>query len=161
MKNFSRINLEASIIQDKSNIPVVPEVYQYGKLSLNNEVNTYRLKTDKARKYMRIQFSPNSKNINFSFSNKPGDKLNSTFSELNYEFINGKQVITFDSNPNQNTFIYLNIFHNDPKATTEKTTNYVFKYMNSDNIKGFNSYILPEGSGFQLDKKKMEINLII
>ena len=154
MKNFSRINLEASIIQDKSNIPVVPEVYQYGKLSLNNEVNTYRLKTDKARKYMRIQFSPNSKNINFSFSNKPGDKLNSTFSELNDEFINGKQIITFDSNPNQNTFIYLNIFHNDPKATTEKTTNYVFKYMNSDNIKGFNSYILPEGSGFQLDKKK-------
>ena len=154
MKSFTRINLEASVIQDKSNIPVSPEVYQYGKLSLSNEVNTFRLKTDKARIYMRIQYSPNSQNIDFSFSIEPGAKFNSTFSEMNAEFINGKHVITFNSNPNQNTFIYMNIFHKEPKATTDKTTNYVFKYMNSDNPNNFNSYILPKESGFQLDKKE-------
>ena len=153
MKTFTRINLEASIIQDKSNIPISPKIYQYGKLSLNKEYNTYRLKTEKSRKYMRIHFSPNSQYINYAVSIEPGSKTNYTFQEITAQFINGKSVFTFNSEPNKNTFVYLTIWHNkDQKAESEKTTNYVFKYMNSESANGFNLYELPENSGFQLDQ---------
>lgn len=155
MKNFTRINLEASVIQDNSSIPISPKVYQYGKLSLRKDYNTYRLKTEKSRKYMRIHFSPNSQNINFAVSIEPGAKTNYTFQEITTQFVNGKGVFTFNSEPNKNTFIYLTIFHNnDQKAESEGTTNYVFKYMNSESANGFNLYELPENSGFQLDSSQ-------
>ena len=159
MKTFTRINLEASIIQDNSNIPISPKVYQYGKLSLGKDHNTFRLKPEKSRKYMRIHFSPNSPRINFAVSLEPGAKTNYTFPEITSQFINGKGVFTFDSEPNKNTFIYLTIFHNnEQKAESEKTTNYVFKYMNSESANGFNLYELPENTGFQLDASTNENN---
>ena len=154
MKNFTRINLEASIIQDKSNIPVVSDIYHYGKLNLNTEINTYKLRTHKFGKYMRIHYSPNSENIKYSISRNPGEKSNSKFDEFKTESINGKIVITFNSNPKVNDFIYLNIFHNSDKAETDKTTNYAFKYMNSDNIKNFKLYELSDKEGFQLEIKE-------
>jgi hypothetical protein len=159
MKTFTRINLEASIIQDNSNIPISPKVYQYGKLSLGKDHNTFRLKPEKSRKYMRIHFSPNSQSINFAVSLEPGAKTNYTFPEITSQFINGKGVFTFNSEPNKNSFIYLTIFHNnEQKAESEKTTNYVFKYMNSESANGFNLYELPENSGFQLDVLTNENN---
>ena len=152
MKAFTRINLEASVIQDNSNIPISPKVYQYGKLSLSKDYNTYRLKTEKSRKYMRIHFSPNSQSINFAVNIEQGAKTNYTFPEITTQFVDGKGVFTFNSEPNKNTFIYLTIFHNNgQKAESEKITNYVFKYMNSESANGFNLYELPENSGFQLD----------
>ena len=49
----------------------------------------------------------------------------------------------------------MTIFHNnDQKAESEETTNYVFKYMNSESANGFNLYELPENSGFQLDSSQ-------
>ena len=152
MKAFTRINLEASVIQDNCNIPISPKIYQYGKLSLSKDHNTYRLKTEKSRKYMRIHFSPNSQSINYAVSLEPGAKTNYTFPEITTQFVDGKGVFTFNSEPNKNTFIYLTIFHNNgQKAESEKITNYVFKYMNSESANGFNLYQLPENSGFQLD----------
>ena len=155
MKNFTRISLEVAAIQENSEIPVVPEIYQYGKLNLNSEKNVYKLRTDKASKYMRIHYSSNSQHTKFSISINPGDKKNEQFDEYTSRFVDGKQVITFNSNPDKNSFVYLNIFHNDAqKATTDKTTNYVFKYMNSDNIKNFKLYELSSDEGFQLESKK-------
>jgi hypothetical protein len=108
---------------------------------------------------MRIHFSPNSQSINFAVSLEPGAKTNYTFPEITSQFINGKGVFTFNSEPNKNSFIYLTIFHNnEQKAESEKTTNYVFKYMNSESANGFNLYELPENSGFQLDASTNENN---
>ena len=155
MKNFTSISLEASANQEYSEIPVTPEIYQYGKLNLNSDKNIYKLRTDKAGKYMRIHYSPNSQNTRFSITTIPGQKENASFKEYSSRFVDGKTVITFDSNPQVNNFIYLNIFHNEKnKASTDKTTNYVFKYMNSDNTKNFKLYELSSNEGFQLEQKK-------
>ena len=154
MTNFTRISLEASVIQDKSDIPVLSGVYHYGKLNLDTDINTYKLKTHKFGKYMRIHYSPNSDKIQYSISQKPGEKTSFKFDEMTTAKINGKIIITFNSNPKVNGFIYLNIFHNSAKAQTDKTTNYAFKYMNSDNVKNFKLYELSDNEGFQLDKKE-------
>ena len=155
LKNFTRVNLEASVIQDNSTIPVVSDIYQYGKLSLSSNINIYKLKTDKTKKFMRIHYSPNSKHTKYSISFTPGSKKNSALKDMTNKFINGKSVITFNSEPEKNPYIYLNIFHNDDeKAKSEKTTNYAFKYMNSDDIKNFKLYELPKEEGFQLNTKK-------
>lgn len=154
MKNFTRISLEASVIQDNSDIPVLSDIYHYGKLSLETDINVYKLRTDRGGKYMRIHFSPNSDNIKYSISKNPGDKSTSYFVEYKNEAINGKRVITFNSNPDDNDFLYLNIFHSDQKAKIEATTNYAFKYMNADNVNDFKIYEISDKEGFQLEKKE-------
>ena len=153
--SFTRISLETAANIENSSIPIVPNIYQYGKLNLNSEVNIYKLRTDKAGKYMRIHYSPNSQHTKFTISTNPGDLSNSKFKEYSSRFVDGKTVITFDSSPETCNFIYLNIFHNEKqKASNDKTTNYVFKYMNSDNIKNFKLYELSSNEGFQLNSKK-------
>ena len=155
MKNFTKIILEAAAIQENSEIPISPDLYHYGKLSRDNDNNIYKLKTNKAGKYMRIQYSPNSLHTKYTITTIPGSKSNSSLKEYTSKTINGKTVITFDSEPNKNDYIYLNIFHNDAqKAKTEKTTNYAFKYMTSDSIKKFPVYELKENEGFELETKK-------
>ena len=139
--NFTRITLEAAIFQEGSDIPVVPNVYHYGKLSLKNEKNVYKLRTDKNRKIMRIHYSPNSNYTAITISTTPGSNKNSSFEDMKVEFANGKHIITFNSNPNSNNYIYLNILHSNGKAKNEKTNNYAFKYMNSNNKDDFPSFI--------------------
>ena len=157
MKNFTRINLEAAIYQENSEIPIVSNIYHFGKLSLNSDKNSYKLKTDKTSKYMRIHYSPNSNHIKFAISKTQGSTNNDTFNEYKIEFIDGKYIITFNSNPDKNDFIYLTIFHNDTeRASSDKITNYAFKYMNSDNVDNFILYKLLENEGFQLDVKENE-----
>ena len=155
IKEFTRINLEASIIQDNSNIPIVSDIYHYGKLSLDTDINIYKLRTDRGRPYMRILYSPNSEKIQYSITKNPGEKSSFNFGEYKTENIDGKTIITFNSNPQENDFIYLNIFHNDPKAKTDQLTNYAFKYMISDNINNFILYQLSEEEKeFQLEKNE-------
>ena len=87
---------------------------------------------------MRIHFSPNSQSINFAVSLEPGAKTNYTFPEITSQFINGKGIFTFDSEPNKNTFIYLTIFHkNKQKAESEKTTNYVLSERKNTPVRTF------------------------
>ena len=80
--NFTRITLEAAIFQEGSDIPVVPNVYHYGKLSLKNEKNVYKLRTDKNRKIMRIHYSPNSDYTAITISTTPGSNKNSSFEDM-------------------------------------------------------------------------------
>ena len=152
-KNFTRITLEVGIIQEDSDIPVVPNVYHYGKLSLKNEKNIYKLRTDKTTKLMRIHYSKNSDDIRLTISNKAGNDKNTSF-DFNEEFINGKYIITFNPNPIVNDYIYLNIFHNNKKIKSEKTTNYVFEYMNSNRTDDFPSIIITNQDSLELTKLK-------
>ena len=155
IKTFSRINLEIAMIQENSDIPIVSDTYHYGKLSLNIDKNIYKLKTDKTKKYMRIHYSSNSQYINCTINNIKREDLSASFSEYTNKIIDGKSIITFNSAPEKNDYIYLIIFHNnDNKAKSDKTTNYVFKYMNSDNINDFKLYQLSSNETMGLEEQK-------
>ena len=149
---FTRLTLEASIIQDNSEIPTPPDVYQYGKLSLTSNKNVYRLKANQAEHYMRIQFSGASDKIRYVIGKTPDDT--STFSFPDYEDKNTtiNNVITF--NADSYSYIFLIIYHNNEKASTDKLTNYAFKYMTSESKDGFIEYKLNSDQGFELDKKE-------
>ena len=152
--DFTRVTIETSIIQDDTEIPAVPEVYQYGKLALTSEKNIYRLKTDKIEKYMRIQFAAGSDKIRYVIGTTNKTTTTSSFSEFEDVNINGKQVITFDSNPATNFYIYLIVMHQNERAPSDKITNYVFKYMTAEKKDGFIEYKLGSDQGFELDKKE-------
>ena len=145
MTSFKRINLEATVIQDNTNNPISEKIYQYGKLNLNSNKHIYLLKTNGEKKLMRIHFSSNSGKINWAISTKSGDIKNASFSETKSEFLNGRSIYTFNSNPEKNDFLYLTIFHDD-KAESEKITNYAIKYINSINLTSFNDYRLSDSS---------------
>ena len=151
---FTRLTLEASIIQDNTDIPAVPDTYQFGKLSLNADKNIYRLKTCGAEEYMRIEFSSGSDKLKYVIGLDESATSTFGFKEYTDENINGKQVITFNSNSKEYPYLYLIIYHQSDKASTNKITNYVFKYMTSKNKNGFEEYKLNHDQGFELDKKK-------
>ena len=146
MTNFKRINLEAAVIQESIFNPISEKIYQYGKLNLNNNKHVYVLQTNSEKKLMRIHFSANSGKINWAISTNNGDTKNSSFSETRSEFLNGRILYTFNSNPDKNDFLYLTIFHDDDKAESEKITNYVFKYINSINLTSYKEYKLSDSS---------------
>ena len=152
--NFTRITLEASIIQDNTGIPIIPGIYQPGKLSLSSDKNIYKLKSNKAKKYMRIQLSLGSNKIKYVIGVTPNDTSSFSFQEYEDKKQNGKQIITFDSNPYKYSYIYLIIYHQSNKASTDQVTNYIFKYMTSSNKNGFIEYKLESDRGFELNKKQ-------
>ena len=150
---FTRITIEASIIQETTEIPIVPGIYQFGKLSLTSNKNVYRLKSNKNEKYMRIEFSGVSDKIKYVIGVTQDDTETFSFNDYDKDDKNGKEVIKFDSNPTSNSYIFLIIYHKD-KAETDKLTNYVFKYETSNEKDKFIEYELGKDKGFQLDKKK-------
>ena len=151
---FTRVSIETSIIQDNTEIPAIPEVYQYGKLALSSEKNIYRLKTNLAEKYMRIEFSSGCNQIKYVIGTTNSTSSTYSFEEYEDTNINGKQVITFNSNPSKYNYIYLIIMHQNGKASTDKLTNYVFKYKTAGGKDRFIEYKLGEDQGFELDKKE-------
>ena len=151
---FKRLTIEASINQDNTEIPTVPEVYQYGKLGLLSEKNVYKLKTKKSENYMRIHFSSCSDKIRYVISNSPDGKETSPFNEFEDIFAYGKQVITFNSDADNNKYIYLIVYHQNDKASTDKITNYAFKYMTASRKELFKEYTIPSNEGFSLDTKE-------
>ena len=154
MKVLNKINIESTIIQDNSNIPITPNIYQYGKLSSLNAKNIYKLKTDKSQKYMRIQFSANNLNMNYTINIYPEISEKIEFKDYTAETIYGKSIIIFDSEPERNHFIYLIIYHdnNNQAKESNQNTNYVFNYMDSDNINDFKFYIIKD-THIEFDKK--------
>ena len=158
--SFTRVTIETSIIQDNTEIPIIPEIYHFGKLALTSPSNVYRLKTSGTEKYMRIQFSSGSNNIKYIIGITPDANSNFPFSEYEENYINGKKVITFDSNPDTNSYIFLIINHENIKATTDKITNYMFKYSTANNKDKFIEYKLDSDQGFEIDKKKEDENYV-
>jgi hypothetical protein len=150
---FTRVTIETSIIQENTEIPIVPGIYQFGKLSLSSNKNVYRLKSSNAEKYMRIEFSSISDKIKYVIGITPEDTETHSFKDYKKDDKNGKEVITFDSNPNKYSYLFLIIYHTD-KASTDKLTNYVFKYETASNIADFKEYELGKEQGFELEKKE-------
>jgi hypothetical protein len=150
---FTRVTIETSIIQENTEIPVVPGIYQFGKLSLSSNKNVYRLKSIIKEKYMRIEFSSVSDKIKYVIGVTPDDTETHSFDDYDKDDKNGKEVITFDSNPKKYSYLFLIIYHKD-KASTDKLTNYVFKYETASDDDHFKEYELDKEQGFELEKKE-------
>ena len=88
---------------------------------------------------MRIQFSANSKNVNFAINDDKDKKTNSTYN-FTSKVERGKVFVTFKK-PENKEYIYLNVLlKDDSKNTDYRLNNYVFKYMNSNSRDNFIEY---------------------
>ena len=134
---YKKIRLELTANQKNSEIPVTEKLYQYGAILQKEDMHSYKLKVDNYTGYMRIQFSTNSKYINFSINEEKGNKVNATY-EFDRKVETGKVFVTFKK-PNKD-FIYLNVFLDENPVNISKSNNYVFKYINSGDIQYFIEY---------------------
>lgn len=130
---YSRVGFEAAVIQDSSLVGVTERVYQFGKLSLEDEVNIYKLRTDKKNKVMRINLSFNTNYLDWAVSVTPGSTKNDTFVNATSRYSNGRLFYSFEPDPEKVEYVYLMFFHSKAKSYTDKLTNYAFKYINSEN----------------------------
>lgn len=139
--NYKLFNLsvEVTAIQDKSDVIITEKMYQYGKLSKENNKKSYKLKVNNSTGYMRVQFSRNSEYVQYAINEKKDEIVNSAFEEMETKEERGKIFITFKK-PLKD-FIYLNVFlKGDAPANDTRLNNYAFKYINAGEKKNFFEY---------------------
>ena len=134
-KVFNKIRLELTVAEKNSEIPVTEKIYQYGNIK-GDEIVSYKLKVDNYTGYMRIQFSANSRNLDFALSDSP-NKKNNLITGIDKKEERGLHFFTFNK-PNKD-YIYMNVFAKDAK-TDSKLNNYVFKYINAKEKESFYEY---------------------
>ena len=141
--SYNRISIEGTVIQDNSLIPVTEKVYQHGKLKKGSENIVYKLSTNQAQNIMFIVFSSNSNLLDFKISTDNTNNINNidnTDNDIIDEFnknkytSNGRYITYIHTKPEKNNYIYLTIFKKDKNNENENLTNYVFKYINVDDI---------------------------
>ena len=143
--NYNRISLETTLFEENSFIS--ENIYQYDKLNNNNDIKIYKLKLDKIRHVIRIEFSSNSPNINWAINRIKGQKINDTFYLMSSRYMNGRSYMSFKFRKQEDiNVIYLTVFYNSNKINSEIKNNYVFKYMNSDSDNDKNKFKIPDGS---------------
>ena len=142
-KDFKEFELEISISKedtDKDSDRFVSENVYYNNKSSNKKdpsKYTYKLRTDKNKPYMRIEYATNSDNIIFS----PFDESNTNEISGSYQYINGRTIITAKINNFETKNIYLTV-SNQNRNNNGKLTNYVFKYINAKEGTDFASFEL-------------------
>ena len=124
--------MDISIIRENEGIPTAENIYQYGKILDENNLNYYKLKIEKLSDYMCIQFSTNSREIDFSINEKFNETKNSSF-KFESDVKEGKVFIKLIT-PKYIDYIYLNVFL---KKKNKIDNNYVFKYINGDELKDY------------------------
>ena len=116
------------------------KVYQHGKLKKDSMEIVYKLSTNEAQNIMYIIFSSNSDLLDFKISmDNEDDEIINDFK--NNKIISEGRIITYiHSKPEKNNYIYLTIFRKDKTNKDEQLTNYVFKYINVDDISKIKLY---------------------
>ena len=151
-KEYSNIKFDSYISQKEMEISPHNKKYYYGKLS-NNSI--YKIKIDFInRRYIKIFFSSNNENVEWSINRKEGSKVNDTFKEMKSELKNGITTLTFKST--KSYFLYLNIFiRNDINLINNNNyLSYVFKV--SDSPKSdFIKYSISNDDNLKLEKISM------
>ena len=96
-------------------------------MSYFTTINSFKLTADyNSTSYMRVQFSANSKYINFAINKKPNEKTNDTFEEYEAKKENGITFVTFRK-PADAYYLYLNVFLAGD-TNNDKLKNFVFKW---------------------------------
>lgn len=139
---YEKFSFDITIIKENQGIPATEKIYQFGKLSKNGE-NCHKLKNNRKRNYLRVEFAANSKEIDFSIGNDPYQNKNSTFEEFSAEVYLGKVIVTFRTS-NKKEYFYLTVFNKNGNENkiNQKLTNYVFKYISADSVSLFMKYEL-------------------
>ena len=144
---YNGLSMKTYFVKENSGIPIVENQYYYGKIVDNSTKNTYKLKLD--NDYVMIQFSSNSKIINFTITKDDKNE----FSDDNFEGYETKEekgkIITFLKRPNDIDYLYLHVFMNNSLNISdnliEKLNNYAFKYNNILNKYAIREYPILKG----------------
>ena len=133
-------------------------IYHYGKL--NNEAKiVYRLKGKNKYQLMRLEFGCNSNFIGWSAKRTNGNNYRENDTDLSFvteQWNNGRVLITIYIEKGED--IYLTIFSNE-KIKNFISTNFIFKYINSDNNEKFKTYLIKHDSlNYEKKSKKIFIN---
>ena len=137
---YNHLSIEGTVIQDDSLIPVTEKVYQHGKLKKDSEKIVYKLSTNTAQNIMYIIFSSNSDLLDFKISMDQEDNEIINEFQKNKKTSEGRIITYIHSKPEKNNYIYLTIFRKDKANKDENLTNYVFKYINLDDISKIRLY---------------------
>ena len=137
---FNHISIEGTVIQDESLIPVTEKVYQFGKLKKGSDKMVYKLSTNLAQNIMFLIFSSNSNLLNFKIRADWDENTIIHESDTNNQASNGRIYTHFHTQPESNNYIYLIISRKDNSNQNEDLSNFVFKYINIDDISKVNLY---------------------
>ena len=129
---YRRIRGEIGSMIINGDAPVTQNIYQFGKVLNYESINTYKLKVDKYTQYIQIQFSGNSKYVNFAINKNSNSRINMTLSEKNDKKERGIVFIAFKK-PENSEYIYLNVFLTYD-SMNDKLNYYVFKYINTEDL---------------------------
>ena len=128
------------MIQSNSLIPITEKVYQHGNLKNGTYKDIYKLNTNKFKPVTCIIFSSNGELLDYRASINEDNPI-----IIDQFFINGKNITCINPKSNINNYIYLSIFtKNEEPVENDNITNYVFKYLNLNNIFQLNVYEVVE-----------------
>ena len=107
---YKKVRGEVGLSTINGGAPMIQKLYQFGKIENSGEIYCYKLAADfNNTKYMRIQFSANSRYVNFAISSKPNVKTNDSLPELTGKRLNGLRIVTFKK-PANAYYLYMNVF---------------------------------------------------
>ena len=136
---YKKVRGEVGLSTINGGAPMIQKLYQFGKIENSGEIYCYKLAADfNNTKYMRIQFSANSRYVNFAISSKPNVKTNDSLPELTGKRLNGLRIVTFKK-PANAYYLYMNVFLTED-SKDKRLNNFVFKYINAFEVSGFQEY---------------------
>ena len=138
-QNFKRLNLDITVSQENTNIPISEKKYQYGVLLENEEKKEYLLKTSLKRVFIILEASSINDDLSFKMETLSGESLNKN-DEKNK---NGKKILSFSVDPNKDETVKLII--SKDKSSGDKVY-FTFKYINVVDMKYFREYEISNNS---------------
>ena len=150
-KDLKELGVEISISKENTDSDtdrfVSENIYYNDKLSNKKDPSkyTYKLRLDKSKPYIRIEFASNNDDITFSPSY---DETNINKLSGNNVNLNGRTLFTARINNLGASCLYLTVY-STKNIENSSLTNYVFKYMNAKDESHFTSF----------EQKKDEIEL--
>ena len=141
---YNHISIEGTVIQDHSLIPVTEKVYQHGKLKNGTNEIIYKLSTIEGQNITLIILSSNGDLLDYKISTDIKDDVMVEEFNKNKKIKEGRIITYIHSKPEQNKYIYLTICRKDNKNQDEIITNYVFKYINVDDLSKIKLYHLKD-----------------
>ena len=144
---YNGLSMKTYFVKENSGIPIVENQYYYGKIVDNSTKYTYKLTLD--NDYVMIQFSSNSKIVNFTITKDDKNEFSDdTFEEYETKEEKGK-IIACLKRPNDIDYLYLHVFMNNSLNISdnliEKLNNYAFKYNNILNKYAIKEYPILKG----------------
>ena len=154
-KNLQQLGVEVSLAKENSlkNVDyfVSENIYYNEKLSnkIDNTKAIYKLRTDRSKPYLRLEFASNNGYIkcHLSYDDENKKKVKTS----SYIFENGKEIYTAKILNFDDLCIYLTVDSGAPIAN-DKLTNYVFRYRNAEELEHFVSF-KPENNNLFLGEE--------